>query len=42
MALADHVCALARGSIVLEASTGEADLPRRLKHAYLATADRPA
>ena len=35
---ADRVYALARGSIVLEAKTGEADLPRRLEHAYLATA----
>lgn len=38
LALADRVFALARGSIVLEANTGEADLPRRLEHAYLATA----
>ena len=38
LALADRVYALARGSIVLEAGTGEADLPRRLEHAYLATA----
>jgi branched-chain amino acid transport system ATP-binding protein len=37
LALADRVYALARGSIVLEASTGEADLPQRLEHAYLAT-----
>ncbi len=37
LALADRVYALARGSIVLEAKTGEADLPDRLKHAYLAT-----
>jgi branched-chain amino acid transport system ATP-binding protein len=37
LALADRVYALARGSIVLEAGTGEADLPRRLEHAYLAT-----
>jgi branched-chain amino acid transport system ATP-binding protein len=41
LALADRVYALARGSIVLEARTGEADLPRRLEHAYLATASRP-
>src|SRR5215475_8994726 len=34
--------ALARGSIVLEAKTGEADLPQRLEHAYLATAHRHA
>jgi branched-chain amino acid transport system ATP-binding protein len=38
LALADRVYALARGSIVLEAKTGEADLPHRLEHAYLATA----
>src|ERR1700730_17562861 len=38
LALADRVYALARGSIVLEAGTGETDLPRRLEHAYLATA----
>jgi branched-chain amino acid transport system ATP-binding protein len=37
LALADRVYALARGSIVLEAQTSEADLPRRLEHAYLAT-----
>jgi branched-chain amino acid transport system ATP-binding protein len=40
LALADRVYALARGSIVLEARTDEADLPRRLEHAYLATASR--
>ena len=40
LALADRVYALARGSIVLEAGTGEADLPHRLEHAYLATASR--
>jgi branched-chain amino acid transport system ATP-binding protein len=38
LALADRVYALARGSIVLESKTGEADLPQRLEHAYLATA----
>jgi len=38
LALADRVYALARGSIVLEAKTGEADLPARLEHAYMATA----
>lgn len=38
LALANRVYALARGSIVLEARTGEADLPARLEHAYLATA----
>jgi branched-chain amino acid transport system ATP-binding protein len=40
LALADRVYALARGSIVLEAKTGEADLPQRLEHAYLSTARR--
>jgi branched-chain amino acid transport system ATP-binding protein len=34
LGLADRVYALARGSIVLEASTGEANLPIRLEHAY--------
>ncbi len=34
LALADRVYALARGSIVLEAATSEADLPRRLEAAY--------
>src|ERR1700730_15912401 len=38
LALADRVYALARGSIVLKARTGETDLPQRLEHAYLATA----
>jgi branched-chain amino acid transport system ATP-binding protein len=37
LALADRVYALARGAIVLEAKTGEADLPARLEHAYLAS-----
>jgi branched-chain amino acid transport system ATP-binding protein len=32
--LADRVYAMARGSIVLEASTGEADLANRLERAY--------
>jgi branched-chain amino acid transport system ATP-binding protein len=36
LALADRVYALARGSIVLEASTAEADLPNRLERAYFA------
>jgi branched-chain amino acid transport system ATP-binding protein len=36
LALADRVYALARGSIVLEAATGEADLPHRLESAYFA------
>lgn len=39
LALADRVYALARGSIVLEAATNEADLPHRLERAYFATAD---
>jgi branched-chain amino acid transport system ATP-binding protein len=34
LGLADRVYALARGSIVLEASTGDANLPTRLEHAY--------
>ena len=34
LALADRVYALARGSIVLEAATSEADLPHRLEQAY--------
>jgi len=38
LAVADRVYALARGSIVLEAPTDDADLPARLEHAYLATA----
>jgi branched-chain amino acid transport system ATP-binding protein len=40
LALADRVYALARGSIVLEAKTGDADLPDRLEHAYLASDSR--
>jgi len=40
LVLADRVYALARGSIVLEARTGEADLQLRLEDAYLATARR--
>src|ERR1700738_3172905 len=40
LALADRVYALARGAIVLEARTDEADLPRRLEHAYFAIVDR--
>jgi len=40
LALADRVYALARGSLVLEADTSEADLPDRLEHAYLATSRR--
>jgi len=38
LALANRVYALARGSIVLEAGADEADLPQRLEHAYLTTA----
>ena len=34
LAAVDRVYALARGSIVLEAQAGEADLPNRLEHAY--------
>jgi branched-chain amino acid transport system ATP-binding protein len=34
LAVADRVYALAQGRVVLEASTGEADLPRRLERAY--------
>jgi branched-chain amino acid transport system ATP-binding protein len=34
LGMADRVYALARGSIVLEARTDEADLPSRLEHAY--------
>jgi branched-chain amino acid transport system ATP-binding protein len=40
LALADRVYALARGSIVLEAGTSEADLPHRLEQAYFSTANR--
>src|SRR4029078_4509370 len=40
LAPADRVYALARGSIVLEAGTKEADLHHRLEHAYFATAGR--
>ena len=39
-ALADRVYALARGSIVLEANTSEADLPHRLEQAYFAGSGR--
>jgi branched-chain amino acid transport system ATP-binding protein len=34
LAISDRVYALARGSIVLEARTSEANLPTRLEHAY--------
>jgi branched-chain amino acid transport system ATP-binding protein len=40
LALADRVYALARGSIVLEAKTSEADLPHRLEQAYFAGSGR--
>jgi len=40
LALADRVYALARGSIVLEANTREADLPHRLERAYMTGASR--
>jgi branched-chain amino acid transport system ATP-binding protein len=35
LAVADRVYALVQGHIVLEAATGEADLPHRLERAYL-------
>jgi len=38
LALADRVYALARGAIVLEAGTAEADLPHRLERAYFTDA----
>jgi branched-chain amino acid transport system ATP-binding protein len=34
LAVADRVCALVQGQVVLQAPTGEANLPRRLEHAY--------
>jgi branched-chain amino acid transport system ATP-binding protein len=34
LAAADRVYALVQRHIVLEASTGEANLPQRLEHAY--------
>ncbi len=37
--LADRVYALARGSIVMEARTSEADLPHRLERAYFGSGD---
>jgi branched-chain amino acid transport system ATP-binding protein len=40
LALADRVYALTRGSIVLEAKTGEPDLPHRLEQAYMASSSR--
>src|SRR5215471_16930103 len=40
LALADRVYALARGSIVLEAKTSEADLPQRLEQAYMTGGSR--
>ncbi len=42
LALADRVYGLARGRIVLEAATGEADLPKRLEHAYFGHAEPAA
>jgi branched-chain amino acid transport system ATP-binding protein len=39
LALADRVYALARGAVVLEAGTGEADLPHRLERAYFAAGE---
>ena len=41
LALADRVYALARGSIVLEATTGGTDLPHRLERAYFAPTPAP-
>jgi len=38
LALADRVYGLARGRIVLQAATNEADLPTRLEHAYFGQA----
>ncbi len=38
LALADRVYGLARGRIVLQAATSEADLPTRLEHAYFGQA----
>jgi hypothetical protein len=35
LAVADRVYALVQGHIVLEARTGEANLPQRLEQAYL-------
>jgi len=42
LALADRVYALARGAIVLEAKTGEANLHQRLEGAYFAPTPTPA
>jgi branched-chain amino acid transport system ATP-binding protein len=42
LALADRVYALARGHIVLQADTFEADLPHRLEHAYFGQGGVPA
>jgi branched-chain amino acid transport system ATP-binding protein len=42
LAVADRVYALARGGIVLEATTSEANLPRRLEEAYFGTQRAPA
>jgi len=35
---ANRVCAMAQGHIVMQANTGEADLPRRLEQAYFGAA----
>ena len=40
--VANRVYALAQGHVVLKASTTEADLPRRLEHAYLGGNPEPA
>jgi branched-chain amino acid transport system ATP-binding protein len=42
LALSDRVYALARGSIVMESNTREADLPHLLEQAYMATPVRHA
>ena len=42
LGVADRVYALARGSIVLESRTSEADLPQLLEQAYMATPARHA
>jgi branched-chain amino acid transport system ATP-binding protein len=38
VALADRVCAMARGRVVLEAAASEPGLPARLEHAYMGVA----
>ena len=42
LAIADRVCALVQGHIVLEAPTSEADLPQRLERAYFGHASHAA